>query len=41
MAWLRPVKPPPATQPPDERGATPYTSGMEHSPKCDARRGRR
>ena len=33
MAWPRPVKKPPsATQPPDERAATSYTSGMEHSP---------
>lgn len=25
-------KPPSATQPPDERAATSYTTGMEHSP---------
>jgi hypothetical protein len=39
MAWpRRERKPPPATQPPDERGwrATFYTTGMEHSPTSAA-----
>jgi hypothetical protein len=36
MAWQRPVKKPPsATQPPDERAATSYTTGMEHSPAAE------